>query len=124
MSIVDSLKTKEDAIWGKGVSEKSVKDAEKELGLKFAEDYKEYLLNFGLAMCDGHEFTGIGKAERTNVVAVTKQMRDIHNDVPADWYVLENTNMDLTVIWQDSKGNVYYNKKKEFSSFSEFVDTI
>ena len=121
MNIVEAFQSKEDAILGKGVSEEAIEAAEKELGLSFANDYREYLLNFGLAMCNGHEFTGIGKSERTNVVSVTKQMKEIFADIPEDRYVIENENMDLALIWQDSKGNVYFNRKKEFSSFTEFI---
>lgn len=121
MSITESLRSKKDVILGRGASEKEIKTAERELGLTFAVEYREYLQNIGLAMCEGHEFTGIGKADRTNVVIVTKQMKDLFKDIPKDWYVLENTNMDMMVIWQDTKGNVYYNRKKEYSSFAEFV---
>ncbi len=123
-SIAELLKSKEDSILGKGISEEKIALAEKELGLSFADDYKEYLITVGLAMCNGHEFTGIGKEERTNVVSVTKQMRGLFPDIPDDWYVIENENMDFALIWQDSEGNVYFNKKKEFSSFVEFIEAI
>ena len=121
MSIIDAFAGKEDAILGRGVFESEITAAENALNLAFADDYKEYLLNVGLAMCDGHEFTGLGNEERTNVVMVTKQMKALHNDIPDDWYVIENENMDGAVIWQDSRGNVYFNKKKQYSSLIEFI---
>lgn len=80
--------------------------------------------DIGLLMCNGHELTGIGKADRTNVVKVTSQMKAITPDIPEDWYVIENENMDGAAMWQDSKGNVYFNKKKEYSSFIEFLDNM
>lgn len=121
MSILDVLKDKEDVILGKGVSASVIKDAEKELKLAFSGDYKEYLLTVGLVMCNGHELTGLGKTERTNVIFVTSQMKKLLDNIPNDWYVLENENMDGAVIWQDAKGNVYFNKKKEYSSLLDFI---
>lgn len=112
---------KEDAFLGKGVDEEYIRAAEKELNLTFADDYREYLSTVGLVMFDGHELTGIGKAERTNVVFVTKQMKMLKEGIPADWYVLENENMDGAVIWQNSAGEVFFNKKKEYRSLKDFI---
>ena len=121
MSIRELIATKEDACFGNGVSEKQIKAAEESLLLSFAADYREYLSTVGLAMFDGHELTGIGKAEHTDVVSVTKQMKALKEDIPADWYVIENENMDGAAIWQDSKGRIFFNKKQEYSSLSEFI---
>ncbi len=121
MSIRDILETKEDAIMGKGVDPAAIEAAEMELQLKFAPDYKEYLSTVGLLMCCGHEFTGLGNSDRTNVVSVTKQMRELRGDIPDDWYVIENENMDGAAMWQDSMGHVYFNRKKEYDSLTEFI---
>lgn len=121
MNVVEIFEKKEDVIAGKGVSIEMIVEAEKELNISFAEEYKEYLLKYGLIMCCGHELTGLGKSVRTNVVHVTKQMKQIKSGIPGDWYVLENENMDGAIIWQDTKGNVYFNTKKVYSSLSEFV---
>ncbi len=122
MSIREILATREDVFLGNGVSEKQIIEAESELKLKFAEDYVEYLSTVGLAMFDGHELTGIGKAERTNVVSVTKQIKATKDGIPADWYVIENENMDGAVIWQDSKGQVFFNTQKEYGSLAAFIE--
>ena len=121
MTIREILNEKEDAIMGNGSTQELIERAEKKLGLSFAEDYKEYLLTVGMVMCNGHELTGLGKASRTNVVDVTKEMKIIHDNIPDDWYVIENVGMDGAVMWQDSKGAVYFNDKKECNSFSEFI---
>lgn len=121
MSIVEAFETRDDFIAGSGVAPEIIADAEKELQLSFAKDYREYLLKYGLIMCCGHELTGLGKRERTNVIHVTMQMKQIQNDIPDDWYVLENENMDGAIIWQDTNGNVYFNTKKIYSSLCEFV---
>ncbi len=121
MTIREAFENREESYLGDGVSNKDIKKAEEALGLKFATDYVEYLSTIGLAMSDGHEFTGLGKSERTNVVQVTKHMKELREDIPADWYVIENENMDGAAMWQDSQGNVYFNKRKEYSSFLEYI---
>lgn len=121
MKIIDVLKSKEDIIIGSGVSDSEITKAEKILGISFAKDYKEYLKEAGLAMCCGHELTGLGTIERLNVVQVTLQMKALHKDIPDDWYVIENENMDGAAMWQDSKGQVYFNTKKEFGCLAEYI---
>ena len=121
MGILEIFDTKEDVIAGKGVSAEKIAEAEKELNLLFDKEYREYLLTYGLIMCNGHELTGLGNIDRTNVVLVTRQMKELKCGIPDDWYVLENENMDGAIVWQDAKGNIYFNTKKVCSSFSEFV---
>ena len=121
MNTIDAFQGKEDVILGKGVSEEEILFAERELDLRFADDYRAYLRDIGLVMCNGHELTGIGKAERTYVVFVTKRMKELHSTIPNDWYVVENENMDGALIWQDSLGNIYFNTKKIFSSLMEYI---
>ena len=124
MSIRDLIESKENAILGNGIDEQLIHEAETELELLFAEDYREYLSTVGLAMFDGHEFTGIGKYERTNVVAVTKQMKKLWPDIPSDRYVIENENMDGAAIWQNSKGQIFFNSKPEYGSLTDFLSDI
>lgn len=121
MNILDAFRSKEDPILGSGVSEMEINNAEKELSLSFSKDYREYLRSIGIAMCEGHEFTGIGKDPRVSVVDVTRQMKAYHENIPDDWYVVENENMDGAVIWQDTAGNIYFNKHKEYNSFYELI---
>ncbi len=121
MTVREAFERRDESFLGNGVSEMEIKEAEEILGLKFAPDYVEYLKTVGLAMCDGHEFTGLRAPQRTDVVSVTKQMKELWGDIPEDWYAIENENMDGAAMWQDSKGNVYFNKKKEYSSLIEFI---
>ena len=80
--------------------------AEKKLSLKFSEEFKNYILLFGVASGAGHEFTGIIDSERLNVVTVTEKMRT-KSIVPLNLYVVEEAHIDGIVIWQDEKGAVY-----------------
>lgn len=88
-------------------SVQQVEEAEKTLGLKFAREYKEYLLRFGCASIYGHELTGICESARLDVVQLTQEIRAFDANIPSDWYVIEETNIDGGVIWQDGEGKVF-----------------
>lgn len=90
-----------------GVSEEQIASAEIALARRFADDYREYLAHMGIATANGHEFTGICNSKRLNVVDVTLSERSIHPDIPQDWYVLEEANIDGIVIWQSSTGEIF-----------------
>lgn len=105
-SIVRMLKDQPNLYCLKGASEDEVRQAEQALGLRFAEDYRAYVSEYGAASFAGHELTGVCPSRRLNVVDVTTLERD-SSDVPADWYVIEQTNIDDIVIWQSADGAVY-----------------
>lgn len=84
-----------------------IEQAEKALSLCFADDYRKYLLTFGVVSSGEHEFTGICSSKRLNVVDVTLFERNITPDIPQDWYVLEEANIDGIVVWQSSTGEVF-----------------
>jgi len=90
-----------------GVSMEQISDAENALELRFADDYREYLIAFGIASSDGHEFTGICNSKRMNVVDVTLAEKSITPGIPNDWYVLEEAVFDGIIIWQNSIGEVF-----------------
>lgn len=90
----------------KAATVEQIKDAESILGVTFADEYKEYLFVYGAASVFGHEFTGISSNSRISVVDVTLEERELNN-VGDHLYVVEQTNIDGIVIWQDSKGNIY-----------------
>ena len=125
MSIYNLLTGKPDYIGANGSNLTLMSCAEKQLGLVFAEEYKEYLQNIGLASYDGHELTGICTSKRLNVVDVTLAARKTH-PVPADWYVIEEANIDDVVIWQAPNGTIYqstpWSKPQQIANcFSDYV---
>lgn len=89
------------------VSQPKIDEAEEELSIRFADDYRQYLLAFGEVSYYGHELTGVCPYPRLSVVNVTNELRELFPDVPSDWYVIEETNIDGIVIWQSSDGAVY-----------------
>lgn len=88
-------------------SPSAVSEAEQALGLRFALDYKAYVLQFGAISACGIELTGVTTSRRLDVVAVTKQERAWNSCIPLDMYVIENLATDGLLILQDASGAVY-----------------
>lgn len=107
MSFVETIKMKTDYIGANGRTDAEIAEAEKELGIKFAKDYHEYLKQIGLACFDGHELTGLTNTDRLNVVSVTKELRKQSEEICALWYVVEDVGLDGIIIWQNSDGALY-----------------
>ena len=84
-----------------------IADAELQLRISFANEYKEYLAVFGAIMADGIELTGITKSEHRNVVAQTQSEWKLNAKIPHNMYVIENTHVDGIIIWQDTNGLIY-----------------
>ena len=91
----------------KGTTAENVHQAEQTLGLRFADEYREYLTAFGVASANGHEFTGLGTSPRLDVVAVTQRLWEMNPAVPRDLYVVEELNIDDVVAWQSASGEVF-----------------
>ncbi|MDE6931749.1 MAG: SMI1/KNR4 family protein [Oscillospiraceae bacterium] len=106
-NIVDALRNIPDYIGSNGRTEEIILKAESSLGVAFAQDYRQYLGTIGLACFDGHELTGLTDITRLDVVTVTKEQRAININIPVSWYVVEETNIDGIVIWQNESGKVY-----------------
>lgn len=109
-----------------GASDSAVSKAEEDLGITFAKEYRDYVIELGVASANGHEFTGICKSIRLNVVNVTLTERGKRPTVPNEWYVVEQANIDDIVIWQDADGSIYQTApnskgRKIANSLSEYV---
>ena len=104
---ISILKEKPMYIGSKGATNAEIIEAEAKLFVSFSKEYKHYLSSVGFAIYEGHELTGICKAKRLNVVDVTLSERSITPDIPDDWYVIEQLNIDGIVIWQSTIGTIY-----------------
>lgn len=91
----------------KPAKEVDIDNAELELCVPFANDYREYLAEFGAISARGVELTGLIDAEYINVVLVTQEKRHIYPQVPNTLYVVEDPAIDGIVIWQDTSGHIY-----------------
>lgn len=104
-----------------------IRDAEDCLGIKFADEYKDYLSSFGAIMADGIELSGISKSNYRNVVFLTLRERELNSKVPRDMYVIEDTHMDSIIIWQNAEGVVYKSypdsePEKIANSLADYLD--
>lgn len=127
-NIVEILKNTPDYIGGTGRTEEEIQNAEKQLGVRFAPDYRCYLKDIGLACFDGHELTGICKSARLNVADVTLAQRALVPDADS-WYVIEEANIDGIVVWQSPTGAIYktapgIKTRKIFDSLTEYMEEI
>lgn len=112
------------------VSNELIINAQSDLGLSFAVEYKKYLSEFGVASFEGHELTGISSIKRLDVVDVTKNNREHINDMVKDMYVVEEINIDGIVIWQDVTGCIYETcpgcekPKPIYNSLVEYLESV
>ena len=92
--IIKVINSKDGVIHGKETNENEIKQAELELGLRFADDYRNYIKQFGCMV--------IGSREST-----TKAQRNYNKNIPENSYVIEQLNIDGIIIWQSSNGEVF-----------------
>lgn len=125
--IVTKIKNKAGFVALQGADEKTARSAEQTLGVKFADDYRQYVLAYGAASFEGHELTGVCSAPRLNVVEVTKEERSFADSIPQNWYVIEQTHIDGIVIWQAQSGEIYssspeHKPLKIFNSLCDYIE--
>nr|DAO90342.1 MAG TPA: SMI1-KNR4 cell-wall [Caudoviricetes sp.] len=108
-----------------GCSEGDIQRAEKLLRLKFPNEYREYMLEFGSITFKGVELTGLNITGHLNVVDATLQERKFNPDFPKNIFIIENLGIDSIFIVGDEKGSIYklqYDKMiKISSSFTEYL---
>lgn len=127
--IIDELKKKSHFYCEEGVPEELIDQAENTLGLKFADDYKEYLRKFGSVSCGGHEMTGFSEDAEIDVINVTLQNWKKNPNIGRPLYVVEETHIDGIVIWQSESGEIFKTEYKGtpeqiHKSLVEYVSTF
>lgn len=125
-NIVEIIGSLSDLLPLKPATSIQITDAELQLRISFANEYKEYLAAFGAIMADGIELTGIAKSEHRNVVAQTKSEWKLNTKIPHNMYVIENTHVDGIIIWQDTDGLIYQSSpssdaKQIAGSLAEYI---
>ena len=126
MSLIDLIKQGDVLFTFATMNKEQIVQAEKELNVCFSKEYADYVAAFGVAIFDGHEFTGLCNGKRLDVVRITQAQRKLNENIPDDWYVVECVDVDGIVIWQNSEGTVYASTpnsgaKKIASSLSEYL---
>lgn len=128
MNIIEKIKKIDDLdiISNNGASEEQILRAEKRLELKFPEEYKNYVKEFGAISFLGNEWTGLNIDGYLNVVNMTEEERALNEFFPKKYFVIENVGVDRMLIISNEKGEIYtiqYDKIKFLcNSLSEYLD--
>ena len=107
MDILKMIAQQEDVLGTVPATDVQISKAENELGVIFANDYKKCIKEYGNLSVGDHELTGVCSTNENNVVEITREERQLNPEVPKDWYVIEQTDIDSVVIWQVESGEVY-----------------
>ena len=131
--MIDELKKKiastegvDFAPFGKGIFDEWIIKAEKRLNLKFSEEYKEYLKEFGAISFFGNEWSGLNIDGYFNVVNMTEDEKALNEVFPEKYFAIENLAVDGIIIISNEEGKIYsiqYDKKELIcNSLSEYLD--
>lgn len=128
MTIIEIIESLSNMCHLEPASEIDINNAQKQLNIKFADEYYLYVSKFGVISAKGIELTGITSHKRLNVVDVTLSERELNHNFPDNMYVIENLAIDGIIILQDSFGSIYefapYSQpKKIYNSLSEYIKT-
>ena len=109
--------------------EEKIEDAEFELGLRFADEYRDYVRAGGAICGGGIELTGITSFERLDVVSVTWREKRINPLIGNDMYVVEVVGIDGMVVLQNQRGEIFTAQpnvapKKLFNSLLEYIENV
>ena len=109
MNIVEKIKKIDDLdiISNNGASEEQIIRAEKRLELKFPEEYKDEVKEFGAISFLGNEWTGLNVDGYLNVVNMTEEERALNEFFPKKYFVIENIGVDRMLIISDEKVKIY-----------------
>lgn len=127
--ITESLILKRDFYSEKGASLEVIKKAEDDIGVKFANDYKECLMKYGAVSCSGHDLTGVSSNKNLDVVNITLLNRKKNPKVNNKFYVVEETHLDGIVVWQTTNGEIFQTEYKEepvkiYNSLVEYIESF
>lgn len=90
-----------------GVGSVKIVDAESRLGLHFSDDFRNYLMEYGVVSFGSHELMGIGGDAYLDVVEETLRERKDNSRFPKDCYIVENIGIDGIMILQNEEGSVF-----------------
>lgn len=103
ITTIESFKRK---MFTGSVSSELIVNAENELGISIAPEYKEVLKKYGSLCVKGEEFLGID-CDNYDVVKATNEARKNDKNFPLDMYVIENTAIDGILIVQNFTSELF-----------------
>lgn len=112
----------------KGADADTIINAENRLGIRFNDEYRNYLMEYGAVSFGGHEFMGLGGDGYLDVVQETINERTNNSIFPKNCYIIENIGIDGIMMLQDEDGAIYEFSdagiKKTFDSFNAYINSI
>lgn len=128
-TIIEQIEKKQKLFHSKGSSIDQVIAAEKHLGLKFSDEFRNYVLQYGAISFGSHEFTGLNVEDYINVVSVTLEERKVRSDFPQEAVVIEQLGIEGITIVQDAAGTVYElneagESKQIANSFAQYLESL
>lgn len=112
-----------------GCTADAVIAAEKSLGVRFSEEYRNYVMEYGAISFGPNEFTGLAVDDYIDVVTVTKREKELNQAFPKNSIVIQNLGIEGIIIIQDEDGTIYQmdeSGKKKFAAngFVDYLKTI
>ncbi len=125
--IISTIEKLENLRYLEPATNEQIDIAQKQLGLHFSEEFRQYIQQYGAISAKGVELTGITASPRLSVVEVTKSEREL-NKIPNDLYVIENIAIEGILLLQSSSGEIYelsQNAKiqKKYNSICDYLET-
>ena len=94
MGIIDEIKNIPNLYHVKGCTTSQIKEAQKELGIIFPEEFIDYVKEYGAISFYGTEWMGLNVEGYLNVVEATRQEREMNDHFPKDCFVIENQGIE------------------------------
>jgi hypothetical protein len=126
MNILEIIKSLKDVRSLGGANEAQILEAESLVGIKFANEFKEYAKEYGAISAYGLELCGVCNSKRLDAASVTLEERELNENFPNDMYVVENLGIDGILILQNEKGEVFeiFTNTKPKKIYNSLVDYL
>ena len=119
--IVEAMKTFPCFDPDKPATDAQINELQNKIGIRFADDYRDYLSAYGLVSFYGVELTGVTHVKWLNVADVTLEAR-LKNNLPKDYYVVEKLNINDVLAVQSTDGRVYLYRNGSFKSEADSLE--
>lgn len=128
-TLIEKIKSIDGCEYTSGCTYSQINEAEAKLDMKFPDELKEYLLEFGAISFGSIELTGLNVEEQLGIVEATLQERKIDNRFPVKHAVLKLSGFgdmgnyiinEQGYIYEYSIGSLHF----RFNNMLEFIDDL
>ena len=126
MSILSIIGDIEDLEYTSSSTLEQIRKAENILGMKFPEEYSDYLIVYGSISFNNISWTGLNTINELNVVDKTLKERSENSAFPKKFFVLEDLHKNNKKIIVNEEGQVYIiqgnQMDKLYNSLEEYLE--